>query len=82
MTATFEPRGQTPRRHGSLVSPFRVVVDGTDVPHPPPRRRALVTLRLMNVGRVVPVDRLAARSWDDKPLSPATDGAGPVQGAV
>ena len=53
--------------------PLRVVVDGAEVPIATRRQRALLVLLLMNVGRVVPAERLIDQLWDGDP---------PPQGAV
>jgi DNA-binding SARP family transcriptional activator len=56
-----------------VLGPLRVVVDGVEVPIASRRQRALLVLLLINVGRVVPSDRLIDQLWD---------GAPPPQGAV
>ncbi|HYO41195.1 MAG TPA: BTAD domain-containing putative transcriptional regulator [Nocardioidaceae bacterium] len=56
-----------------VLGPLRVVVDDTEVPIASRRQRALLVLLLMNVGRVVPSERLIDQLWD---------GAPPPQGAV
>lgn len=56
-----------------LLGPLRVAVDGTEVPIATRRQRALLVLLLLNVGKVVPSERLIDRLWDGTP---------PPQGAV
>ena len=61
----------TPEFH--VLGPLRVVVHGIEVPIATRRQRALVTLLVMSVGRVVPAERLVDQLWDGTP---------PPQGAV
>jgi DNA-binding SARP family transcriptional activator len=61
------------RAEFGILGPLRVVVDGTEVQIATRRQRALLVLLLMNVGRVVPTERLIDQLWD---------GAPPPQGQV
>jgi DNA-binding SARP family transcriptional activator len=50
-----------------ILGPLRAVVDGTEVPIATRRQRALLVLLLMDVGRVVPAERLIDQLWDGTP---------------
>ncbi len=50
-----------------VLGPLRVVVDGAEVSIATRRQRALLVLLLMNVGRVVPAERLIDQLWDGEP---------------
>jgi DNA-binding SARP family transcriptional activator/DNA polymerase III delta prime subunit len=50
-----------------ILGPLRVVVDGRELPITTRRQRALLVLLLMEVGRVVPAERLIDQLWDGTP---------------
>ena len=67
------PQGLQNRLDFRVLGPLRVLIDGTDAPIVTRQQRALLVLLLMNVGRVVPTERLIDQLWDGSP---------PPQGAV
>jgi DNA-binding SARP family transcriptional activator/ABC-type transport system substrate-binding protein/streptogramin lyase len=50
-----------------VLGPFEVARNGKSVEIPPGKVRALLTLLLLDRGRVVPVDRLVEQLWDGRP---------------
>ena len=50
-----------------ILGPISVTVDGTAVKIATRRQRALLVLLLLNVGRVVPAERLIEQLWDGSP---------------
>jgi DNA-binding SARP family transcriptional activator len=50
-----------------LLGSVAVWVDGRPVEIGPPKRRLLLAVLLLDLGRVVPVDRLVELLWDDDP---------------
>ena len=67
------PASEPQRVEFRVLGPLRVLVDGVELPIPTRRQRALLVLLLMNLGRVVPAERLIDQLWDGEP---------PRQGAV
>jgi DNA-binding SARP family transcriptional activator len=55
----------------SLLGPLRVDRDGTPVPVPPGRQRALLAALLLNSGRLTPADELIEVLWGDRPPASA-----------
>jgi DNA-binding SARP family transcriptional activator len=55
----------------SLLGPLRVDRDGTPVPVPPGRQRALLAALLLNSGRVMPADELIEVLWGSLPPASA-----------
>jgi DNA-binding SARP family transcriptional activator len=51
----------------SVLGPMSAHHDGRDLPLGPPRRRALLALLLIRVGRVVPTDLLIEELWGEEP---------------
>ncbi|MCQ4041313.1 BTAD domain-containing putative transcriptional regulator [Streptantibioticus rubrisoli] len=59
-----------PERPGPLLrvlGPMSVQYDGHDLPLGPPRRRALLALLVIRLGRVVPTELLVEELWGDEP---------------
>ncbi|GAB3406949.1 AfsR/SARP family transcriptional regulator [Flindersiella endophytica] len=50
-----------------LLGSVAVWVDGRSIEIGPPKRRLLLAVLLLDLGRVVPVDRLVELLWDDEP---------------
>jgi DNA-binding SARP family transcriptional activator/tetratricopeptide (TPR) repeat protein len=50
-----------------VLGPMSAQVDGHDLPLGPPRRRTLLALLLIRLGRVVPTERLVEELWRDAP---------------
>lgn len=50
-----------------VLGPMTAQYDGRDLPLGPPRRRALLALLLIRLGRVVPTELLIEELWRDKP---------------
>ncbi|KPC60802.1 BTAD domain-containing putative transcriptional regulator [Streptomyces chattanoogensis] len=51
----------------SVLGPMSARHDGRDLPLGPPRRRALLTLLLIRLGRVVPTELLIEELWGEEP---------------
>ncbi|HYO39587.1 MAG TPA: BTAD domain-containing putative transcriptional regulator [Nocardioidaceae bacterium] len=58
---------QLPRPDFCILGPLRVYRDGVEVRVAARRQRALLQLLLLNVGRVVPAERLIDQLWDGAP---------------
>jgi DNA-binding SARP family transcriptional activator/DNA polymerase III delta prime subunit len=61
------PTPQLPRPEFCILGPLRVYLDGVEVRIAARRQRALLQLLLLNVGRVVPSERLIDQLWDGVP---------------
>src|SRR5215470_4264280 len=50
-----------------VLGPFEVARNGKSVEIPPGKARALLTLLLLDRGKVLPVDRLVEQLWEGRP---------------
>ncbi|MEU7163988.1 BTAD domain-containing putative transcriptional regulator [Streptomyces morookaense] len=60
-------RGLPPGPLLRVLGPMTAQHEGTDLPLGPPRRRALLALLLIRLGRVVPTELLVEELWPDGP---------------
>ncbi|MFI9227900.1 ATP-binding protein [Streptomyces rimosus] len=74
MRTPHTPPPASPPRHDGLpgpvlrvLGPMSAQLDGADLPLGPPRRRALLALLLIRLGRVVPTELLIEELWQEDP---------------